>query len=147
MATVLDPKTGAFVDEQFLTPADAPTADTGTFGGLQDPKSRSMWDAFRQRSSAAVQGINKMPFVFGGGDQDYASLASMSPNDIMTLFYGRRSVAPAASSGGAASGLSPDALALLASFGGLGFGSPFAPSGDLRGGGSPDIQSGGLGKI
>jgi hypothetical protein len=55
---------------------------------LFNPKDIDQWNSFRQNSAQATRGINSMPFVFGGGDNSYAKLSGMTPQDLMNLFYG-----------------------------------------------------------
>jgi hypothetical protein len=70
-------------DEDKQAPALAPASES--MQALFNPKDPEMWNNFRRYSERATQGINKMPFVFGGGG-DYANLAGKSPQDIMTQF-------------------------------------------------------------
>ncbi len=107
---------------------------------LKDP---NYWSDWQKRAKEASLGVNKMPFVFGGGDADYHTLNGMSPSDIFKLFYSGG--APGAASGGAQSGsgaFDPNTQALLASFGfgGLGGLGGLGFSGGGGGGGSPAPQ-------
>jgi hypothetical protein len=65
------------------------------FEGLQlplfDPKDPEMWKQFRMGAGKATEGINKMPFVFGGGGGEgskYGDLADWTKEDNFQALYG-----------------------------------------------------------
>ena len=73
---------------------------TGGLGGLggtpggpppipKDPMQEiATWKAFRDKAGQATQGINNMPFVFGGANTGgYDTLSGMTPDQIFAKFY------------------------------------------------------------
>ncbi len=89
------------------------------FGGLQkplfNPEDAAQWEAYRTRAQDSTAGVNKMPYVFGGGDKGYSDLKDMSSDDIKRVFYNMP--APAGSGGGGGSDLS--SLLGMLGFGGI----------------------------
>lgn len=123
----------------------------GNLRELYSPRNPDFWDRYRRTAQEATEGINRMPFVFGGPDHSWdslsqmrnnnASLAAMDPAQIFAQFYKGGAAPAAASTGGApqAPTTDPNTLAELfgaGAFGGLGgLGGIFsAPGTGSRGG-------------